>query len=256
MSLFKKYYKAANDDITPKRELIDKIFETAEGENDKKKAKIYQFIPKYSAAFAAVLVLVVSVALYPQIKEYDKKHLSVETTNQKSVIEENTSDTAMPGAQEANLKNEKKAETFGYSKSTELKEDLPSGEVSNEKVSNSRIIAENQSVVNSVKAPESFEILPEDLKNVSSEEVKKITSKLTERFGTTDTETGNEFIFEITGKAEFSQDSFYIVRWRWWVKDHSSLLTTLAVTEDATQIYECIYNGEKFLWTAENNFAE
>ena len=38
MTLFKKYYKLANNDITPKRELIDKIFETAEGENDKKKA--------------------------------------------------------------------------------------------------------------------------------------------------------------------------------------------------------------------------
>ena len=256
MSLFKKYYKAANDDITPKRELIDKVFETAENENGKKKAKVYQFFPKYSAAFAAVLVLIVSVAVYPQIKEYDKKYISVETTNKKSAIKEDTTDTAMYTAQKANLKNEKEANTFDYSKSTELKENLPSGEVSNENVSNSRIIAEEQSAVNAVKSPESFEILPEDLKNVSSEEVKKITSKLTERFGTIDTETGNEFIFEITGKAEFSQDSFYIVRWRWFLETHSSLLTTLAVTEDATQIYECVYNGEKFLWTAENNLAE
>lgn len=253
MTLFKKYYKLANDDITPKRELIDKIFETADGENDKKKAKVYQFIPKYSAAFAAVLVLIVSVAMYPQIKEYDKKYVSVETTNKKSVIEENTADTAMYTAEEGNLKAEESTDTFDYSKSTDFKESQPAGDVSNEKALNSRIIADEQSAV---KAAESFEILPEDLKNVSSEEVKKITSKLIERFGATDTETGNEFIFEVTGKAEFSQDSFYIVRWRWFLETHSSLLTTLALTEDATQIYECVYNGEKFLWTAENNLAE
>lgn len=256
MTLFKKYYKLANDDITPKRELIDKIFETAEVENEKKKAKIYQFIPKYSAAFAAVFVLLVSIAIYPQIKEYDKKHVSVETTNKKSVIEENTADTAIYTAEEENLKAEKSDETFDYSKNTELKESLPSDDVSNENALNSRIITEDQSAVNAVKAYESFEILPEDLKNVSSEEVKKITSKLTERFGTIDTETGNEFIFEITGKAEFSQGSFYIVRWRWFLGTHSSLLTTLAVTEDVTQIYECVYNGEKFFWTTENNLAE
>ncbi len=254
--MFKKYYKAANDDITPKRELIDKIFETTEGENDKKKAKIYQFIPKCSAALAAVLVLIVSVAVYPPIKEYDKKYVSVETTNKKSSIEEDTADTAIYTAEEGNLKEEKSAETVDYSKSTDLKESLPLADVSNEKVSNSRIIAEEQSVVNSFNASENFEILPEDLKNVSNEEVKKIISKLTERFGTVDEETGNQYIFEIIGKAEFSQDSFYIVRWRWFLETHSSLLTTLAVTEDATQIYECVYNGEKFLWTAENNFAE
>lgn len=254
--MFKKYYKAANDDVSPKRELIDKIFKTATSESDKKRTKIYPFIHKHSAVAAAVLVLIVSVSVYPQIKNYDKKLTSGETTNKKSIIEENTHDTALYTAQEGKLNEEKESKILDYSKNTAIKENLLSNEDGNEKISKNRMIAGEKSVENSVKEPANFEILPEALIEVSDEEVKEITLKLTERFGTADEETGNEYIFEIIGKAEFPQNNFYIVRWRWLVDYHSSLLTTIAVTEDTEKIYECVYEDEKLLWNDEKNLID
>lgn len=64
--MFKKYYKQANDDIKPNRELIDKIFEQAE----KSKKPISAVIYKYGMAVAVVLVLAVSAFSYPKIAEY------------------------------------------------------------------------------------------------------------------------------------------------------------------------------------------
>ena len=88
--MFKKYYKQANDDIQPNRELIDKIFEQAE----KNKKPISAVVYKYGMAVAAVLVLAVSAFSYPKIAEYadvndreivqsdiSEKHMTAEKKN-------------------------------------------------------------------------------------------------------------------------------------------------------------------------------
>ncbi len=64
--MFKKYYKQANDDIQPNRELIDKMFEQVE----KNKKPISAVVYKYGMAVAAALVLAVSAFSYPKIAEY------------------------------------------------------------------------------------------------------------------------------------------------------------------------------------------
>ncbi len=71
--MFKKYYKAANDDIQPNRELIDQIFEKAE-----KGAKVFSWnsVYKYGATVAAVLVLAISAYSYKNITDFKEPDLS------------------------------------------------------------------------------------------------------------------------------------------------------------------------------------
>lgn len=96
--MFKKYYKAANDDIKPKRELIDTIFEKADKEAVR--TKRFSFRPAYSVAAAAVLMVVVSFAAYPMIKR------SEEVTVPPQVISDNTRVSKNEYKPEKNKENE------------------------------------------------------------------------------------------------------------------------------------------------------
>ena len=63
--MFRKYYKAANDDIKPERELIDTIFEKAQAQKPAK--KVFRFKPGYGTAIAAVLVLIMGIVAFPKL---------------------------------------------------------------------------------------------------------------------------------------------------------------------------------------------
>lgn len=92
--MFRKYYKQANDDIVPDRELIDKIFEQADKKTVRTgRARIYRF----GTAVAAVLILAVSAAAYPQIIRYGSDS---RTVAEKQTITDKQSDAdknAAPG---------------------------------------------------------------------------------------------------------------------------------------------------------------
>ncbi len=101
MVLFKKYYKEANDDIKPNRELIEKIFDQAEKTS---KAYSWKRLYKYGMVAAAVLVLAVSVYSYDAI---------IKLANQEpAIIENNLTEPKIKSVVPENApKEEKNAQT-------------------------------------------------------------------------------------------------------------------------------------------------
>lgn len=63
--MFKKYYKEANDDIKPDRELIDKIFERAEMPAPRR--NVHKFA---GSALVAAAAIVLSIYSYPQLVHF------------------------------------------------------------------------------------------------------------------------------------------------------------------------------------------
>lgn len=111
--MFRKYYKEANDDIKPNRELIDKIFEQAETARAPKK-RIYKLA--YAAAAAAAIA--VSVYSYPQLVRFAENDVQLAETA------ENSQKTAKNAAETADS-----AKTAAEDKSaerTENAEEVPS----------------------------------------------------------------------------------------------------------------------------------
>ncbi len=96
--MFRKYYKAANDERKPNRELIDKIFdEYSRTEPQKIKGKIYSFGTRYGVAFAAVLVLCMAAMVYPQIAKLNEEPAISEYRNSR-VIDTAETKTKIAGA--------------------------------------------------------------------------------------------------------------------------------------------------------------
>ncbi len=69
--MFKEYYKKANDDIKPRHELVDEIFDKAEKKTDR---NVYRY-----GLLAAVLILAISVFSFDEIMDF--------TTNEQVGIE-------------------------------------------------------------------------------------------------------------------------------------------------------------------------
>ncbi len=231
--MFRKYYKAANDDIKPSRELIDEIFEKAQV--DKSTKKVFRFKPGYGMAIAAVLVLVMGIAVLPQIN----------------------SATQTPLEQSVQPRQIAAAE-------------IKSAEISVKEESQENVASTNQAIseANADNTPSMARMTPQaneiceftitQLSEVSEDERKSIENNLRQKFGEVDEETGNPFIFEIAGKSEFGGGTVYVGRWRWWVKDHSSLLCEFVLNEQMTEMYECSPCGEDGLvkWTKTNNLLD
>ena len=255
--MFKKYYKSANDDIKPNREIIDKVFEKAEEEGFAKKAKVYSFSKRYATAIAAVLVLVISLAIYPELQKSESEYTAINTQNTQLELKKEddilqfSADKKSSGAESA-----ENAKLFDYTNNAK-EQSLEAQSVEQGEPSKARSLEpEGQAFDEKADNGKEFEVLLNDLAEVANEETEKMTSKLIANFGSADENTGNEYIFEIVGKAEFSGNNFYIARWRWWVEDHSSLITTLAFNQEVTEIYECIYIDGKIFWSTENNLIK
>lgn len=235
--MFRKYYKAANDDIKPKRELIDEIFEKKQTVKPTK--KVFRFRPGYGTAIAAALVIVMGIAALPQINPVTEKPL--EQSIQPRQIE----------AAEI-----KKPETVA-----EKPADAP---IEQKDVQQPAVTTETDT-----ESPPSMarmtpptdaacEFMITEISEVTEDEQKSIENSLRQKFGEADAETGNPFIFEIAGKSEFGGETVYVGRWRWWVKDHSSLLCEFVLNEQITEMYECSPVGEDGLvqWTKTNNLLD
>lgn len=239
--MFRKYYKAANDDIKPNRELIEKIFEKAEAEMPAK--RVFKFKPGYGTAIAAVLVLVMGIAALPQINSANEKPLEQSVQSRK--IEE----AEIKSAEDV---TEKPTEASVKPKSIE-NVDSNNQIATEEEVENSPSMARMTPQDNEI-----CEFMITELSEVTEDERKSIEIGLRQKFGEVDAETGNAFIFEIAGKSEFGGETIYVGRWRWWVKDHSSLLCEFVVNEQLTEMYECTPCGEEGLvkWTKNDNLLD
>ncbi len=256
--MFKKYYKAANDDIKTNRELIDRIFEAAE-----KPSKTIKFtkIYKVGTAVAAVFVFAAGAFLYPQIAKLNETpNLPVQTglvSGEKKVepinveTEEKTlqKETTEPIVQQKNS-----ARTASEPVLESIEEDVNSGinVASETEGAQPFSIPERQSgrMIDAPPANDTREIAVDSFTEITAEETEKIQKFLKTTFGEKDEETGNVFIFEIVGKAE----NMYLGRWKWFVVDHSSMLCEFVINEELTEMYECIYTENQMVeWNTQNN---
>ncbi|MBR5614312.1 MAG: hypothetical protein IKW64_03300 [Clostridia bacterium] len=254
--MFRKYYKAANDDISPNRELIDAIFEKAEKQNTKP-SKVYKFGRSYGVMVAAALVLAATAVVYPWLNKTNETPSVQPKTN--SVGIENSENKNFSSTEYVYAENKKESKASAKAADT-------SSETEN---TNSRIaVASEQNDEQGFLIPENAEksvqartienlnvckIASEDITDVNEAEIARITEFLKSRFGEKDTQMGHEYIFEIAGKAE----DFYIGRWKWFVNDHSSLLTEFVLNFEMTEMYEFQYTeNETIQWNTENNLLK
>ncbi|MBE7031365.1 MAG: hypothetical protein E7401_00150 [Ruminococcaceae bacterium] len=240
--MFRKYYKAANDDIKPNRELIEKIFEKAEAGKSAK--KVFRFKPGYGTALAAVLVLVMGIAALPQINPATEKSLEQSVQpRQIEAAEIKSAETVTEKTEESSVKEKAVPEI------ADLNNEIATEADEENTPSMARITPQ---------ANEICEFMITELSEVTEDERKSIENNLRQKFGEVDAETGNAFIFEIVGKSEFGGETVYVGRWRWWVKDHSSLLCEFVLNEQMTEMYECSPCGEGGLvkWTKADNLLD
>ncbi len=74
-------------------------------------------------------------------------------------------------------------------------------------------------------------------------------------FGTTDTETGNEYSFAYLDTVNIDGVDYYAFYWSWLVDgDHYSRLCDIFVSADGSAVYEGVYNaiGDCELYTEKN----
>ena len=257
--MFKKIYKSENDDIKTNRELIDKIFETAEKGPVVKPR--YQFY-RYGVAVAAVFVFSVTAFMYPHLVklneqpqipvEQKQETLHHETTPKSEDYEdsqtENVAKEPMPMVSGTGVQSENRAEIDNVNQDYGIEIASENDEIQNFSIPEgpeSRMI-EGENV-------ETKTFAFEDLVEVTEEEKATVETFLKETFGEKDEHTENLYIFEVVGRS----DEMFLCRWRHWVIDHSSVLTELVISEDFTEVYECIYTEDGFVqWNTSNNMIE
>ena len=235
--MFRKYYKAANDEIKTNRELIDKIFEISSA-NEKPKNKVYSFGTKYGTAFAAVLVLCIVLAVYPQITKLNEEPEVIGQQNkvnrtEAKILPEITSKDNIEN--EPALSNNTAPKVQDFSSEPRTSEN---GEVRSE-VGSARIVEPQQDIVDSHnendvsaklqadsnneirlaantyeekvgKLSNSYEIDVSTMLSVTDDEIQLSTNILEEKLGKSDNDTGHIFIFEIAGKLETEENSYYL----------------------------------------------
>ncbi|MBQ9758058.1 MAG: hypothetical protein IJW15_06590 [Clostridia bacterium] len=244
--MFRKYYKEANDSLEPNRALIDEIFEKAK---KKEKSKIYKLAARYGTAMAAVLVIAATAVFYPQIKNLNEQlPVTVSETGGGEVlagesIENESMRTIVPAEENQGMP---KAET---NDAVVTQEKFSSDAINKEAMRSEQAITEDLAVTEG-------RVSMDEIYDVTDAEKNVVSSFLHSIFGERDEATQNKFLFEIVGKFDTDEKTFYLGRWRWWVGDHSSLLTEFVLDENLSNMYECIANGEGFSWTTENNFLE
>ncbi len=254
--MFKKYYKAANDDIQTNRELIDKIFEAAEKPSKTVKfAKIY----KIGTAVAAVFVFAAGAFLYPQITRLNEEPIPQVETGQEieeKVIQKVEKENFYQQTPESVVKQKNSAKTASEPAPEPIIEDENLGiDVASETKDAQPFSIPEGTYARTIEAQPAFdtkEVLFDSFKEVSEEETENVQEFLKATLGEKDEETGNIFLFEIVGKAE----NMYLGRWKWFVVDHNSLLCDFVLNEELTEMYECIYTENGAVqWNIQNNLV-
>ncbi len=252
--MFKKYYKAANDDIKTNRELIDKIFEKAEKPSKTVKfAKVY----KIGTAVAAVFVFAAGAFLYPQIAKLNETPTPVVDSNQvieKQVLPEKEEQATQNKTSEQKVQKEDYATTVSEP-APEITVDVENSGIATASETDSAqpfSIPEGRAgrMIDAPPVNDTKEMALDSFTEITAEETEKIQKFLKTTFGEKDEPTGNVLIFEVVGKSE----NTYLGRWRWWVNDHSSLLCEFVLNEELTEMYECVYTEDgNVRWNTQNN---
>ena len=256
--MFKKYYKAANDDIKTNRELIDKIFETAEKQSKTVKfAKVY----KIGTAIAAVFVVAAGAFLYPQIAKLNETpQISMETgqvTKDKNIQpanNEGTEQLPQKKADEPVVQQDNHRKTASEPVPEVATEDVNSGINAASETEDAQPFSIPERVGGRmIDAPPAYDtrgIAVDSFNEITPEETEKVQNFLKATFGEKDEPTGNALIFEIVGKAE----GMYLGRWKGFVIDHSSLLCEFVLNAELTEMYECTYTeNNTVVWNTQNN---
>lgn len=243
--MFRKYYKQANDDIKPDRELIDKIFEKAEKlPKTKSRAKIY----KFGTAIAAVFVVAVAMFLYPQIEKTNHQPIVADTETN---IKAQGNSEEIKALQPKTKPQEDSIEEVGTTTENAVYENARIAPALAEETQQN-VAAFDMEKQRSVEVGVNMQSI-DSIAGVEENETDPLAKLLYENFGLIDEATGNQHIFEITGKFNINIDeeekTFYVGRWRWLVNgDHSSLLCEFVIDESVTQMYECRYEDGKIIW--------
>ncbi len=261
--MFRKYYKAANDEILTNRDLINKIFDQyTEAQTKKKRGRIYNYGIRYGTAFAAVLVLCTAVAVYPRIAKLSEEPTEImlqEKTNKAAtnILPESSSE----GAADQMLVNVNTGEvaedrgTITDQKNVIIEQPDSTQSLKEEvNLNMARIAAPKEETQNN---PVQIIIECEEdiskLKTVTEEEIMLATDALTEKLGRADKITGNLYSFEIVGRLEADEKDYYLGRWKWIADDSSSLICEFVLSDDLKELYECVTYDKTVAWTTMNN---
>lgn len=245
--MFRKYYKEANDSIETRHDLIDEIFEKA---TKKQSGKVYKLAVRYGGAVAAVLVVSAAAIFYPQIQKMNEDvPVDVSEVGRAAALGENEesvdilAEKVMP-AKENHAQDKTESEV-----DSSIEEKALNATAANEVKREARAITEDFATI---KGRVPFE----NVRDVDNAEKEVVSSFLYSVFGEVDSQTQNQHIFEIAGKFESYDETFYLGRWRWWVIDHSSLLTEFVLDESLSKMYECRIEDGEIIWETENNLLE
>ncbi len=257
MILFRKYYKAANDDIETNRELIDQIFAKASVNKIAKKSKIYSFGMRYGTAFAAVFVLCVAIAVYPKITNLNQEPAIIEYSES---LNESTpkEDNYKHSMDNEEASNEAKKITKSKSKSTivmpQSKNDVDTKIAeSGQENQNITIVSETEEQNSRAKVITNCQADISALETATENDIISATNILEEKFGSVDKDTGNLYSFEIVGKFEYNESVYYLGRWRWFVDDHSSLICEFILSNNLDSFYECYIVDNIASWNSDAN---
>lgn len=276
--MFRKYYKAANDEIKTNRELIDKIFDEYTETEEKRKSRLYSVGARYGMAFAAIFVLSIALLVYPQITKLNEEPIVTERPNyinkaDTGILSETDTksgdgtenklvinDYTAPNVQEAASEPKTGETEVSEAKMVEPQQDIVDSHNENDfsaelqSDSNNEIrLAANTYEERNGQLSNLYEIEISAMKTITDDEIRIATNILEEKLGKSDENTGNLYIFDIAGKLETEGGSYYLGRWKWLVDDHTSLLCEFVLSCDFNGLYQCAINDNKVQWNTDTN---
>ena len=276
--MFRKYYKAANDEIKTNRELIDKIFDEYTETEEKRKSRLYSVGARYGMAFAAIFVLSIALLVYPQITKLNEEPIVTEQPNyinkaDTGILSETDTksgdgtenklvinDYTAPNVQESDSEPKTGETEVSEAKMVEPQQDIVDSHNENDfsaelqSDSNNEIrLAANTYEERNGQLSNLYEIEISAMKTITDDEIRIATNILEEKLGKSDENTGNLYIFDIAGKLETEGGSYYLGRWKWLVDDHTSLLCEFVLSCDFNGLYKCAINDNKVQWNTDTN---
>ncbi len=279
MVLFKKYYKEANDSIKPNRELIDKIFEAAE--KPAKKKSVVKFY-KFGMAAAAVLVLVLSVSVLPNMFKNGESKGSEGTVpiahsgNENPSSDGKTADQADVSVEiDEKINPEQDVEPNGEEPKQQIETISPeepedgtldsspdnpvlaieTGEGQGFSIPDGRIIDAPPGTAETKE----YSISVDELEEATQQELEDINAFFQEKYGEKDEMTGFPLGFYTEGKADVDGETLYFVRMQWLVdNNHWSTVQTFVINQSMTELYySVVMDGTTVYWsTSENQLSE
>ena len=250
--MFNKCYKAANNDIETNRALLDKIFKKAEELPEKKSTPVKFY--RWGTAVAAVFVVVLAVAVYPQIEKTNEQPQITQIAEKEQKQEVRTVDEASKETISEKPQKTQTAEEFSYeTKSSEdVSLDVPQPTAAAEE-ENINYTMKNNRMAQPETATKEQSALLTDLGEVQEEEKIRLEKLLQQIFFVPE---DPNYSFGIASKGIIDGKVFYLGRWSRLVDTHLSRLTDFVLFENMNEMYECEYVEDSIVWSTENNLLD